>query len=149
MTIITGWINDHNCDFNEAGFVLFPFQMFKIWARLTRAAAGGSEPSPQTQPASGSAWSELQHTEAPSETQSSSPSSWAGSSRSAPPHVHTVVIDDDGLVLHFGHLHVAVGLVHLLVGLHAEHLCGQSRRAGVRFGAILQRLHSLDQGVRG
>lgn len=32
---------------------------------LTRAAVGGSELCPQTQPASGSAWSELQHTEKP------------------------------------------------------------------------------------
>lgn len=47
--------------------------------------------------------------------------------RSVP--IRTVVVDDDGLVLHFGHLHAAVGLVDVLVGLHAKHLCSQAEWA--------------------
>ena len=41
---------------------------------------------------------------------------------------HTVVVYDDGLVLHFGHLHVVVRVVHAFVRLHVEHLCRMKKQ---------------------
>lgn len=39
-----------------------------------------------------------------------------------PPPPRTVVIYNDDLVLHFGHLHAAVGVADPLVRLHVKHL---------------------------
>lgn len=43
---------------------------------------------------------------------------------------HTVIVDGDGLILHFGHLHVVVRVVYSLICLHIEHLCGSRRKSG-------------------
>lgn len=84
--------------------------------KLTRAAVRGSELCQQIQPASGSAWSTLQHT---GQLDQKKANWFDGDGAHAP---RTVVVYDDDLVLHFGHLHAAVGVADPPVRLHVKHL---------------------------
>lgn len=84
--------------------------------KLTPAAARGSEPCQQTRPASGSAWSTLAQT---GQFEKKDGNGFHADRVHTP---RTVVVYDDDLVLHFGHLHAAVGVAGPLVRLHVKHL---------------------------